>query len=34
MPTNTRGTDESIGISSLMSGTKIMLAIAIDVLGG
>ena len=28
------GTDESIGISSLISGTKIMLAIAIDVLEG
>ena len=28
------GTDESIGISSLISGTKIMLALAIDILGG
>ena len=28
------GTDESVGISSLISGTKIMLALAIDVLGG
>ena len=28
------GTDESIGISSLVSGTKIMLALAIDILNG
>ena len=28
------GTDESVGISSLISGTKIMLALAIDVLNG
>ncbi len=28
------GTDESIGISSLISGTKIMLALAIDILNG
>ena len=32
--TRNHGTDESIGINSLISGTKIMLALAIDVLGG
>ena len=34
MLSRAHGTDESIGISSLISGTKIMLALAIDVLGG
>ena len=34
MLSRAHGTDESIGISSLISGTKIMLALAIDVLNG
>ena len=34
MLSRAHGTDESIGISSLISGTKIMLALAIDVLSG
>ena len=34
MLSRAHGTDESIGISSLISGTKIMLALAIDVLHG
>ena len=34
MLSRAHGTDESIGISSLISGSKIMLALAIDVLGG
>ena len=34
MLSRAHGTDESIGISSLMSGTKIMLALAIDILNG
>ena len=34
MLSRAHGTDESIGISSLISGTKIMLALAIDILGG
>ena len=34
MLSRAHGTDESVGISSLISGTKIMLALAIDVLGG
>ena len=34
MLSRAHGTDESIGISSLISGTKIMLSLAIDVLGG
>ena len=34
MLSRAHGTDESIGISSLISGTKIMLALAIDILNG
>ena len=34
MLSRAHGTDESIGISSLISGTKIMLALAVDVLNG
>ena len=34
MLSRAHGTDESVGISSLISGTKIMLALAIDVLNG
>ena len=34
MLSRAHGTDESIGISSLISGTKIMLALAIDILRG
>ena len=33
MLSRAHGTDESVGISSLISGTKIMLALAIDILG-
>ncbi len=33
MLSRAHGTDESVGISSLVSGTKIMLALAIDILG-
>jgi len=34
MLTRAHGTDESIGVSSLISGTKAMLVLAIDMLGG
>ena len=32
MPSRAHGTDESVGINSLISGTEIMLALAIDLL--
>ena len=32
MLANVHGTDESVGIQSLMSGTRIMLALAYDIL--
>ena len=32
MLSNVHGTDESIGIASLISGTKVMLALAYDLL--
>ncbi len=34
MLSNAHGTDESVGIKSLISGTKIMMALAYNMLGG